>query len=206
MLGRWRLRTATSLLGHGGVVAIPTDTVYGLAARLDRPDALEMIFAAKGRPSSLALPILAASVDQVVELIGSLPDAAIELADRWWPGALTMVVPAPSDLAAKVGSAASTVGVRVPNHPLALKLLAKTGPLAVTSANRHGEEPCTSAAAVADVFGAGGDVCAVLDGGPSSDTGSTVVAINDEGMTLLRGGAISAELLAGSLERKHRRP
>ena len=206
VLGRRGVHKAASLLRHGGVVAIPTDTVYGLAARLDRPEALEKIFAVKGRPASLALPVLAASVDQVVELVGSLPEVAIELSDLWWPGGLTMVVPAPPDLAAKVGSATNTVGVRVPSHPLAIKLLAKTGPLAVTSANRHGEEPCTSAAAVVDAFGDSGEVCAVLDGGPSSATASTVVAVDDDAMTPIRDGVISADLLEWFLERKGRNP
>ena len=123
-----------SELRSGRVAIIPTDTVYGLAAVLDQPSGIEAIYALKGRPGQMPLPVLAADLDAVLSLLGQLPPAAVVLARHFWPGALTLVVPAPAALAAAAGSQDGTVGVRVPALGVARRLLARSGPLAVTSA------------------------------------------------------------------------
>jgi len=181
----------SSLLGKGHVVALPTDTVYGLAARPDKDNAIEMVYSLKGRPASMVLPLLAADLDDVLSLLGELPPRAVALAKAFWPGALTMVVPAPRDLAASVGGHDGTVGIRVPALGVVRRLLARSGPLAVTSANRHGEAPCMTAREVLDVFGTSFEPVGVLEGPSGSGISSTVVRIDDAGISLLREGSLS---------------
>ena len=186
-----------SELRSGRVAIIPTDTVYGLAAVLDQPSGIEAIYALKGRPGQMPLPVLAADLDAVLSLLGQLPPAAVVLARHFWPGALTLVVPAPAALAAAAGSQDGTVGVRVPALGVARRLLARSGPLAVTSANRHGEAPCQSAEEARALFFEGPEPLGILDCGPSSDVPSTVVAVRGDEIEILRAGAIAeAELRA----------
>ena len=157
------LETAADLLNSGAVVGVPTDTVYGLAARLDDDASVRRLFAAKQRPSSVPVAVLCAAAGDAREVSSSWPDRAATLAARFWPGPLTIVVDADERLAARLG-ALRGVGVRVPDDELCRSLLRRTGPLAVSSANRHGEPPAASAADVAAAF-ADADVAAVLDGG-----------------------------------------
>ncbi|HEV3327760.1 MAG TPA: L-threonylcarbamoyladenylate synthase, partial [Acidimicrobiales bacterium] len=135
---------AVELLRDGSVVAIPTDTVYGLAARLDEDAPIQRLFAAKGRPASLPVAVLCASSEDARALAASWPASARTLASRYWPGPLTLVVDAAPSLVARLGSRRG-VGVRVPNDALCRELLVRTGPLAVSSANRHGAAPATTA-------------------------------------------------------------
>jgi L-threonylcarbamoyladenylate synthase len=209
----WTMRTYTehdleelaAELRRGRVAAIPTDTVYGLAAVPSQPAAIEAIYVLKGRPAELPLPILAADLDAVLALLGQLPPAAVVLARACWPGALTLVVPAPAPLAAAVGSTDATVGVRVPDHALVRRLLARSGTLAVTSANRHGEPPCLSATQVRATFVEGPEPVGVLaepDSAPeaSSAVPSTVVAVRPEGLEVLREGTLRAAALRRLLD------
>ena len=177
-------------LRSGGVAAIPTDTVYGLAARPDHPEAIEAIFRLKARPDSLALPVLAATLDDVLRLLGEMSPTAVTLARRFWPGALTLVLPAPSELARQVGAHDGTVGLRVPALGLTRRLLARSGPLAATSANLHGQPACRSAVEVRAAFSGQPELTGVLDGGPSGTEPSTIVAVRDGEVDLLRSGAI----------------
>jgi tRNA threonylcarbamoyl adenosine modification protein (Sua5/YciO/YrdC/YwlC family) len=184
------LDDAAAVLESGGVVAIPTDTVYGLAADPSRPGATEAVFAVKGRPAAVDLPVLVACVEQADALAGTdgLPVAARRLAARFWPGALTLVVARRPAIDWRLGGSGDTIGLRCPDHDLARALCHRVGPLAVTSANRHGEAPLTSAAAVRAVFG---DAVPVVDGGRCDRPPSTVVAVRPDGLHQLRAGALA---------------
>ena len=140
------LDAASKALRAGEVVLVPTDTVYGLAAMPERPEAVRRIYLAKNRPAHLPLPVLAASLDQVRRLGVEFPDAATILSARWWPGPLTMAfglspgAPRPQWLSGR-----EEVAVRIPAHAFLLALMEETGVLMVTSANRHGEPTSPSA-------------------------------------------------------------
>lgn len=176
-------------LDEGQVVAIPTDTVYGLAARLDRPEALERVFAAKGRPPGLALPVLIGRWRQVHEVASEWPRSASMVAARFWPGALTVVVPVRPHLGEHLGGDGRTVGLRHPDHKWVRALCRRAGPLAVTSANRHGEPPCTTAAEVQAAF-APGVLAVVVDGGRCDGVPSTVVDCVANPPACLREGGV----------------
>jgi tRNA threonylcarbamoyl adenosine modification protein (Sua5/YciO/YrdC/YwlC family) len=183
------LEPVLAVLRAGHVLGVPTDTVYGLAARLE-PGAIDRVFAAKGRPVDLALPVLLGAKEQVDRVAASLADAAAVLADRFWPGPLTIIVRARRALGQLVGGDGRTVGIRWPNHPLVEQICLAMGPLAVTSANRHGDPPCTSAARVRAAFG-GQLVAAVVDGGECAGAPSTVVDCTKRRPTCVREGALS---------------
>ena len=145
--GQWprvhvsRIDEALQALQQGEIVGIPTDTVYGIAADPWDAEAVARLFAAKGRPDANPIPILVSGVEQA-EAVAELDEGAVVLAKRHWPGALTMVVPRAARLPQWIGDpAAGSVGIRVPDHPVALELLNTAGPLAVTSANPTGAVP-----------------------------------------------------------------
>jgi len=190
VLGADQLGGVVALLAAGRVVAIPTDTVYGLASQLDAP-AVDRLFAAKRRPASMPVAVLCASADDARRIAAQWPPAAERLATRYWPGPLTVVVGADRVLAALLGSAHS-VGLRVPDDALCRELLERVGPLAVTSANRHGEAPATTPGAVVAAFGAE-DVEAVLDGGERDGEVSTVVDLTANAPSVVRHGALDAD-------------
>ncbi len=185
---------AAAALAEGFPVAIPTDTVYGLAADPSVPGATERIFQAKRRPRDVDLPVLVATPEQALTLATAVPPAALALMKRFWPGPLTVVIPRRPDLVADLGEDDATIGVRCPNHPVPRALCAKVGPLATTSANLHGEATSVTAQEVAAVFGAA--VPVVLDGGPCTGSPSTVVDCTGQEPRLLREGRVSwAEVL-----------
>ncbi len=171
------------------VVVVPTDTVYGVAARLVDAGAVQQLFAVKRRPPHVALPVLVSSLQQVAQLGVEWPDDAQRLADRFWPGALTIVVGAPLALAARVGSQAS-LGLRSPRHQGLSSIIAQCGPLAVTSANEHGRPPCVSAEDVLSTTWAS-PVAGVLDAGVCDGVVSSVVELTPDGWRLRRQGAVS---------------
>jgi L-threonylcarbamoyladenylate synthase len=184
---------AVRLLNEGAVVAVPTDTVYGLAASLERDDAVERIFSMKRRPHSVALPVLVDAPSTIERLGVTLSPLARRLGDAFWPGALTLVVDAPSELARRVGSRVDTVGIRVPNDDVLREVLSRTGPLVVSSANEHAASPCHSAQEVLAVFALVETLTAVLDGGERSGVVSTVIQVLDDEWQILRDGALSAD-------------
>jgi L-threonylcarbamoyladenylate synthase len=204
VVGLGELDLVAHTLDAGGVVAIPTDTVYGLAARVDRPDALAALFAIKGRPADRALPVVIAALDDVGGLATRWPPAASVLAAQFWPGPLTIVVPTRHPLGALLGGE-DTLGLRIPDHQFVRALCSTTGPLAVTSANRHGAAPCTEVAAVLEQFGPatpGADAGAaflVVDGGTCDGAPSTVVDCTVSPPQCLRAGALSWSRIAGAL-------
>ena len=194
------LRLAAAALADGDVVAVPTDTVYGLAADPTPPEASARLFALKGRPEDVPLPVLVAGPEQLALVAGELEVAAAELAARFWPGPLTLVVPRRAEFTIDLGgppAVRQTVGVRRPDHRVVVALCELLGPLAVTSANLHGAEPATTSAQVASAFAGLEGLACILDGGTCDGTPSTVVECRGPASRCLREGAISSSLLYG---------
>jgi tRNA threonylcarbamoyl adenosine modification protein (Sua5/YciO/YrdC/YwlC family) len=188
------IAAAVEALRGGDIVGVPTDTVYGLAADPWHSGAADRLFLAKGRPRSVELPLLVTGPEQALTLATAVPEPAHRLMARFWPGALTIVLPRRPEIAADLGEDDATIGLRCPDHPVPLALCAALGPLATTSANRHGEPPCTTAGAVAESLPG---VVLVLDAGPCDGAPSTVVDSTGEQPKLLREGAIAwADVLA----------
>jgi len=184
---------AAEALAAGSVVAIPTDTVYGLAVDPQHPRAVNRLFALKERPHDVALPLLVGSDAQVAAVAGRLEGAAEDLAGRYWPGPLTLVVRRRAGLTFDLGgppAARKTVGIRWPAHPTVQALCRAAGPLAVTSANLHGAPPATTALEVLDEFGGADELALILDGGACVGVPSTVVECRGLTSECLREGAI----------------
>jgi len=186
---------AVRAIQAGGVIAMATDTVYGLACDPANAAAVSRIYAIKRRPDRLELTILTASAADVAEDI-DLNSAAQTLAAAYWPGALSIICALRSRRWA-VPRDGNTLSVRVPDHPIALELLRRTGPLATTSANRHGDPPADTAAEVASALG--GEVDCILDGGPSAGLASTIIDCTTTTPRVLRDGPISAAALLSLL-------
>ena len=190
---------AAQRLRDGELVAFPTETVYGLGANALDADAVARIFAAKGRPSHNPIIVHVASIDDARRVVRTWPPVAQQLAERFWPGPLTLVLPKSPDVPSSVTAGLDKVGVRVPSHPVALALLRQACvPVAAPSANRSNAVSPTTAQHVATSL-AGNDVL-VLDGG-ACEVGieSTVVDISGEVPVLLRPGGISREALEATL-------
>lgn len=189
------LEQAISELQHGGIIAFPTDTVYGIGASLDHPQALQRIYDLKGRSPDKPLPILIARVEMLDTLSPDVDERLVELAERFWPGALTIVLPAADHLPAEVKAADNTIGVRLPNHSIPLTIAERSGgAIATTSANVSGNEAAHSAAEIQDEFGS--KINLILDGGfAPQQNSSTVVRIVDGEIAVLREGVISSEEL-----------
>lgn len=182
------ITAAVDALRRGDIVGVPTDTLYGLAADPFREDALDAVFELKGRPNHKPLAILVASMEQGMTL-ASFSDRAIELAEEHWPGALTLVVPRLETAPAWLGHQGKrTVGLRCPNHPVALELLEVTGPLAVTSANLSGHEAVVDDEEARALFG---DAVAVyLEGRAVGGRASTIIDLTEPSPLTLRQGPI----------------
>ena len=187
-----RVEDVAGHLRAGHLAVIPTDTVYGLAAHLDHPAAIQEIFVAKGRPPEKPIPVLGADLEQLAS-IAQFDERAKKLATRFWPGPLTIILPRVEGFDIDLGGdERRTVGVRVPKEPRTLELLRHTGPLAVTSANRSGEKEATT---IEDARDALGDAAiAYLDGGRCVGTPSTIVFLVGE-RRLLREGPIPSALV-----------
>jgi tRNA threonylcarbamoyl adenosine modification protein (Sua5/YciO/YrdC/YwlC family) len=185
------IEVAVKALAAGELVAIPTDTVYGLAADPFHTGAADRLFAAKRRPRDVELPVLVADVEQALALAIGVPASARRLMDAFWPGALTIVLPRNPAVSADLGSDEATIGIRCPAHPVPLALCRAAGPLATTSANLHGEATLPTPADIAEQFGA--LVAVVLDAGPCEGSPSTVVDCTGVEIKLLRQGRIPWE-------------
>jgi L-threonylcarbamoyladenylate synthase len=190
------LERAAALVRQGGVVAFPTDTVYGVGGDARRAEVLDRLFRLKGRDRAKALAVLLADAHLLGEVCANPPEAATRMAARFFPGALTLVVPLSADFPCALHAGRGTIGVRVPDHAGARRLLAACGGLlAVTSANRSGERPAETPDEVVDALGE--DVDVILDGGRApGGVPSTVVDTTAVPPTILRFGAIAAERLA----------
>jgi len=180
---------AVGALAVADIVGVPTDTVYGLAADPFRAGATDRLFVLKRRPRTVELPVLVADEAQALTLAVSVPGSARRLMARYWPGPLTLVLPRRVDLNADLGEDDETVGVRCPDHPVPRALCRAVGPLATTSANRHGEPPATTAAQVEAAFGLGVEL--ILDAGPCVGMPSTVVDCTGAKPRLLREGSLA---------------
>jgi L-threonylcarbamoyladenylate synthase len=188
---------AMDVLNHGGLVAFPTDTVYGLAALPFKAEYVEGLFSAKGRNNSRAIAILIGNLRDLQRVVDHFDEVPTRLAERFWPGPLTLVVPKLTGLPESL-SQDGTIGVRMPNHPFALSLLRQIGPLAVTSANISGQENATTAEEVYRQLN--GRVHLILDGGRTmGGVPSTVVNCLTASMTILREGPISRKELEQAL-------
>jgi len=183
------LRAAADVLRAGGAVAFPTETFYGLAAAALDPASVKRIFALKGRPDSRPLLVLVDSV-AMAETVAHVADPARALMDRYWPGALTLVLPARTIVPSDVTAGTGTLGVRISSHPVAHGLVRMLGePVTAPSANPSGLEPPTTAAAVVAYFAGGLDL--VLDGGPTAGGApSTVLDMTVEPPKIIRQGAV----------------
>jgi L-threonylcarbamoyladenylate synthase len=199
MMGRdaEALRYAFEVLTSGGLVAFPTDTVYGLGALAFDGRAVERIYAAKERPAEKAIPVLLGELGDLRKVTPQVPEIAAKLAARFWPGPLTLVVPKHPALP-EIISATPTVGVRIPDHPLARALLRLSGPLAVTSANLAGEaSPATAVEVLAQLDGR---IALILDGGRSpGGIPSTVVDCLGTGPKIIREGPVTLEQIEQAL-------
>lgn len=187
---------AVHALQAGEAIVVPTDTLYGLAALPTVPGAVDRLFALKGRPADMPIAVLVAGLDQV-DALADLSGAARRLADAFWPGPLTMVLPRRAGVDLPLGEPHATIGVRWPDHPVIAALAEAAGPLATTSANRTGEPtPPTAAAAAASLTG---PVAVALDGGPCAGAASTVVDLTGDDLRVLREGTITEAALRAAL-------
>ncbi len=182
------LDAAERALRGGAVVLLPTDTVYGIAALPDSDAAMEQLYALKGRPASVPIAILVASPEQAADLAATVPAAAARAMDAFWPGPLTVVLDARDPHGSDGQDGRPTVGVRCPAHDFVRDLARRVGPLAVTSANRHGEPTPVAADDAANALD--GEVALVVDGGPCDGTASTVIDGTDLALPVLREGPI----------------
>lgn len=206
------LERAAAHVRAGGLLILPTDTVYGIGTLASDAAGVSRLLAAKGRDRRMPPPVLVADPAQAADVVVRLPDAARALIGAFWPGALTLVLDARADLDWDLGESGGTVALRMPDHPLALELLRRTGPMAVTSANRTGLAPATDAAAALAAFpgrvaladdaaaGPHGADILLLDGGPTpGPVPSTIVSLagGSPGPVVVREGVVPrAELAA----------
>jgi|TARA_B100001750_G_scaffold245059_1_gene263786 L-threonylcarbamoyladenylate synthase len=178
------VEAAEECLRSGGVLVLPTETVYGVAALAADPEAVRELFVLKGRPADRRVAVLVADLDQA-RLLAVVDDRATTLAATCWPGPLTMVLPAVP------GTEEATVGVRCPDHALVQAIAAAVGPIATTSANRSGDPtPVAAAAAAASLDVAPGNDLLVLDGGSCGGVPSTVVDLTVDPAIVLRAGPV----------------
>ena len=191
---------AVEVLRGGGLIALPTDTVYGIAVRRDLPGGIARLFAAKRRPPDKAVMLLLSDVGQAAE-IGRMTPAATALGEAFWPGGLTVVVPQRDDVAlpSDLTGGGRTIGLRVPDHPAPRALAAAIGPLPTTSANLSGAPEARTAAGILDQLGEAVDL--VLDGGEAhGGPASTVVDCSTDKPRILRVGAVAPERIAAVLD------
>lgn len=183
-----KVEAAVAALASGAVVGVPTDTLYGLAADPFNQDALAAVFEMKGRPGIKPLAILVPDLERGQQ-VAAFSQRAIDLAERHWPGALTLVLPKLASVPVWVGHAErKTVGLRCPDHPAALELLEVTGPLAVTSANISGQEAALDDGEARALFG--DQVAVYIEGETPGGTGSTIIDLTQPAEWVLREGPI----------------
>lgn len=199
------MRLARSALARGELVVIPTDTVYGVAADAFTPAAVELLLTAKGRDRQSPPPVLIPGSQTLDALAETVPEVVRELVATFWPGGLTIILPARRSLAWDLGETHGTVALRVPDNTVALELLAETGPLAVSSANTTGDPAAHDVAEAQRMLGEsvavyldGGAVNASPDapaGGASTILDATALAAGTGGLRIVRQGVVSAKRL-----------
>lgn len=187
------LDQAVHAVSRGGLVVLPTDTVYGIGADAFTPDAVAALLAAKGRGRQMPPPVLVPDARTLDGLCTDVPDAVRALVEAFWPGGLTIICRAQPSLAWDLGETHGTVAVRMPDHPAALALLRRTGPLAVSSANRTGHPAATTAAEAHEQLGA--SVAVYLDGGTAPGGVASTIVDATGPLRVVRAGAIALEAL-----------
>lgn len=191
-------RTARQAIARGELIVLPTDTVYGVAADAFSPAAVERLLAAKGRGRQSPPPVMVADMAAVGALADSIPESVQRLADAFWPGPLTIVLPAQPSLSWDLGDTGGTVALRIPQHEVTLEILRETGPLAVSSANIHGEPAATTAGEALVMLG--DSVVAYLDAGAvATGESSTIVdatRAHEGRLRILRQGPVTITDLA----------
>lgn len=188
-------RSLAALVREGGVIVLPTDTVYGIGTIATRPEAITRLLAAKGRDRQMPPPVLVPTAASIDELCVNVPEAAYRLAEAYWPGGLTLILEARPDLGWDLGDTNGTLAVRMPDHEATLALLAATGPMAVTSANTTGNPPAISIDEARGYFA--DRVDAYVDGGQSRvGTSSSIIDLVHGQACALRVGALSLEELS----------
>ncbi|MBD8870105.1 L-threonylcarbamoyladenylate synthase [Nocardioides donggukensis] len=193
------IEAAALAIRRGELVVLPTDTVYGLAADAFDPDAVSRLLAAKGRERDMPPPVLVSAATTLDALAVGVPGYARALVERFWPGPLTLVCRQQSSLQWDLGDTRGTVAVRMPDHPVTLEVLERTGPLAVSSANLTGH-PAALDADQADAM-LGDSVTAIVDAGPSAgEVPSTIIDVTGSQGRVLRPGALGLAELNAVLE------
>lgn len=189
------IRAAVGAVKSGRLVVLPTDTLYGLGCDAFDSDAVASLLATKNRGRDMPVPVLVGSWDTIEGLVLSVTPRMRELVRAFWPGGLSIVVEQAPSLAWDLGDAGGTVMVRMPLHPVAIELLREVGPMAVSSANRSGNPPATTADEARAQLG--DDIAVYLDGGPADHaTPSTIVDLSGPTPAILRSGAIAPEQVA----------
>lgn len=188
------LAAAAHCVGSGQLVVLPTDTVYGIGADAFDSAAVAALLTAKGRGRDMPVPVLVGSWTTIDGLVSTVSDTMRSLVEAFWPGGLTLVVRHAPTLSWDLGDTSGTVAIRMPLHPVAIELLEQTGPMAVSSANRSGQPPATTAEQAREQLGE--SVAAYLDGGPAEQgVPSTIVDLTCEPARVLRAGAVSVTAL-----------
>jgi tRNA threonylcarbamoyl adenosine modification protein (Sua5/YciO/YrdC/YwlC family) len=199
--GQWGslLEVGSEVVARGGLVVLPTDTLYGVGCDPFNPSAVDALFLAKKRGRDLPLPVLVHTWRQAVGLVEDIGDQAQALIAAWWPGPLTLVFREAAGIGWDLGDSRGTVAVRMPKHTFTLALIQRTGPLAVSSANRSGEPTPTTMPGIVEQLG--DDVGVFFDAGPSPESpASTIVDLSGPRPRLLREGAIPAAEIERVLE------
>lgn len=192
------IQAAAAAVRSARLVVLPTDTVYGIGCDAFDGAAVKSVLAAKRRGPDMPVGVLVGSWQTIEGLVLSVPRSARTLIEAFWPGDLSLVLPHAPSLAWDLGSTRGTVMMRMPLHPVALELLREVGPMAVSSANRSGQTPATTAAEAVEQFG--DEVGVYLDGGPSGDpVPSTIVDLTGSAPLVLREGAVSRAAVAEAL-------
>jgi L-threonylcarbamoyladenylate synthase len=193
------IEAASLAIQRGDLVVLPTDTVYGVAADAFDPAAVSSLLAAKGRGREMPPPVLVSAISTIDALAVNIPSYARALVEEFWPGPLTLVCHQQASLQWDLGDTRGTVAVRMPNHDIALEILERTGPLAVSSANRTGMPAATDAEQAMEMLGE--EVAVIVDGGasPGGEASTIVDATGPQGR-VLRRGALSLETLNKVLE------
>ena len=193
------IEAASLAVQRGLLIVLPTDTVYGVGADAFEPDAVASLLEAKGRGRDMPPPVLVSSATTIDALAVKIPGYARALVDAFWPGPLTLVCHQQQSLQWDLGDTRGTVAIRMPDHPITLEILERTGPLAVSSANRTGMPAATDADQAADMLG--DQVAVIVDAGESpGGQASTIVDVTGSQGRILRRGALSLEELNEVLE------
>lgn len=189
------IQVAIDAVKRGDLVVLPTDTVYGIGADAFKSWAVSAVLTAKGRDRATPSPVLVGSRGTLDGLVFTLPTAARELAEAFWPGALTMIIEHAPSLDWDIGETGGAVQLRMPLHPVALEVLRETGPMAVSSANKVGQTPAGTAAEARDQFGFSVSVYLEAGPAPADALPSSIVDLTAETPRLLRAGGVPLEKL-----------